>query len=313
MPDDHATELELATPHYAKLRELLTNDKLPEIDKQTLEKVTARYRNWVASMDALTSEGDDRVQELITLLNDYKLFIDLEFIFDSTEDFLYRQSGQLKLSSSIIEEFLPRLVHPSIIPALRGKTYKTGPQKAFSSAYFATTLQDPAAGAGLQIRTKDQDFTVGRPAYLQASFSQGFPAADTTTHKVFLAFVAAECKTNLDKTMFQEAAATAHDVKSAIPGAHYYLVCEWLDMTPISTTGTDIDEVIILRHRRIGANTRKEYAKAAARKNARQAYATRLQRYPFRTDMVMRLVNHLRNIFGEVAPNEEDVLTKGYF
>lgn len=45
-----------------------------------------------------------------------------------------------------------------------------------------------------------------------------------------IAYVAAECKTNLDKTMFQEAAATALDVKSAVPGANYYLLCEWLDI-----------------------------------------------------------------------------------
>src|SRR5258707_5790168 len=44
-----------------------------------------------------------------------------------------------------------------------------------------------------------------------------------------------------DKTMFQEACATAHDTKSAVAGAKYYLLCEWLDMTPVSTAPTDID------------------------------------------------------------------------
>ena len=46
--------------------------------------------------------------------------------------------------------------------------------------------------------------------------------------------------------MFQEAAATALDIKTAIPGAAYYLLCEWLDMTPISTSTTAVDEIIIL-------------------------------------------------------------------
>jgi hypothetical protein len=47
--------------------------------------------------------------------------------------------------------------------------------------------------------------------------------------------VVSECKTNLDKTMFQGACATAHDVKSSVSGARYYLLAEWLDMTPVST------------------------------------------------------------------------------
>lgn len=57
--------------------------------------------------------------------------------------------------------------------------------------------------------------------------------------------------------MFQEAAATALDVKTAVPVAKYYLLCEWLDMTPISTATTAIDEVIILRKaRRLASDIR---------------------------------------------------------
>lgn len=48
-----------------------------------------------------------------------------------------------------------------------------------------------------------------------------------------IAYLACECKTNLDKTMFQEASATALDLKSTVPSAKYLLLCEWLDMTPI--------------------------------------------------------------------------------
>lgn len=57
----------------------------------------------------------------------------------------------------------------------------------------------------------------------------------------------AELKTNLDKTMFQEASATAHDVKQAVPDAKYYLLCDFFDMTPISTATTDIDDILITR------------------------------------------------------------------
>ncbi|MGH2732063.1 MAG: Bpu10I family restriction endonuclease, partial [Actinomycetota bacterium] len=75
----------------------------------------------------------------------------------------------------------------------------------------------------MEIRKKAQDFTVSRTAYLRSSLEASFSPEDTVTHKLHLAFVAAECKTNLDKTMFQEAIATAHDLKIAVPGARYYL------------------------------------------------------------------------------------------
>lgn len=48
-------------------------------------------------------------------LNEYRLWVDVELIFDSEDNFLYRQKGQLKLDNSMLEEFLPRLIHPSIL------------------------------------------------------------------------------------------------------------------------------------------------------------------------------------------------------
>lgn len=307
------TEQQLPTPHYDKLKDLLVNQKLPESDKERIETAIEHYNDWINAMNNLQSTGDDRVRDLVETLNEYKLFLELEVIWDSPNDFLYRQRGQLKLDSSVIEEFLPRLVDPKIIPGLEGKTYLTGPHKTFSAVYFATGLAMPAPGAGLQIRTKDHDFTVGRPVYLQASYEETFPPGDTVTHDVYLAFIAAECKTNLDKTMFQEAAATAHDLKVAIQGARYYLLCEWLDMTPISSATTDIDEVIVLRGKRIPSTRRENYASYNGRKIDRHWYMQYLKNNPVRPERILRFVEHMRNIFDMTDPDEEDVLAKGYF
>ncbi len=304
---------ELLTPHKHKLKELLKNDKLPADDRILIEGALERYEDWIRVMSGIKSDGDEKVFELVAALNEYKMFIELEVIWDSKNDFLYRQKGQIKLDNSIIEEFLPWLVHPSIIPALDGKVYVAGPRKAFSGAYFSTTLTSPAAGAGLQIRAKDQDFTVSRPAYLQASWDASFPKYDTVTHEIYLAFVAAECKTNLDKTMFQEAAATAHDVRTAVPGARYYLLCEWLDMSPISTAGTDIEEVIILRGKRLGSNQRQGFSKFDVRQKEREKYKVYLEENPIRPERILRFVNHLRAIFNDTEIKETDVLERGYF
>ena len=89
------------------------------------------------------------------------------------------------------------------------------------------------------------------PLFLKASHNQDFSDSEDTN----LAYLAVELKTNLDKTMFQEASATAYDLKLALPSSRYFLLCEWLDMTPISTALTAIEEVIVLRKaKRMSAN-----------------------------------------------------------
>jgi hypothetical protein len=51
-----------------------------------------------------------KLAALVACLTDYRNRLDLELVFDSPNDFLYRQSGQLKLGASVLEEFLPLLL-----------------------------------------------------------------------------------------------------------------------------------------------------------------------------------------------------------
>jgi hypothetical protein len=112
--------------------------------------------------------------------------------------------------------------------------------------------------------------------------------------------VAAECKTNLDKTMFQEAAATALDVKTAVPGAKYYLLCEWLDMTPINTSATAIDEIIILRMaKRLPSNVRVQFNTRAGRRENRAMFVEHLESHPFSVETFTRFLDHIRKMVGD--------------
>ncbi len=98
------------------------------------------------------------------------------------------------------------------------------------------------------------------------------------TRETHIAYVAAECKTNLDKTMFQEAAATALDVKIVVPAAKYYLLCEWLDMTPINTSTTAIDEILILRKaKRLPSNVRRAFNTVKGRRQNRESFVEYLK------------------------------------
>ena len=103
---------------------------------------------------------------MIELLNEYRNYIDIDLVFDSPEDFLYRQKGQLKLDNSVIEEFLPRLVgNPTILPALAPFDATVGPIQSFSAAYFNSSLDAIKPGGGLAVKTKNQDFAIAKPLY----------------------------------------------------------------------------------------------------------------------------------------------------
>lgn len=301
----------LPTPHLEKINCAIANEKMPPDDAAALERAKVRYFEWISRLDAVEGEPDERLTKLVDLYNEYRSWVDIDLIFDSERDFLYRQKGQLKLDNSVLEEFLPRLTSPEVIPELKGLDVCLGPISSFASAYFVSSLASGEASVGLSIRAKDQDFAISRSVHLRASVSQSFEAYSSVTTS--LAYVAAECKTNLDKTMFQEASATARDVKAAVTGAKYFVICEWLDMTPLSTAATDIDEVLILRGKRLGSHIRKHFDTAARRKAKRADYALHLSRYPARVDVFRRFVQHIRRLFTDDLPVESDVLERGYF
>lgn len=166
----------------------------------------------------------------------------------------------------------------------------------------------------MNIRTKDQDFAICRPLYVQTCHSPEFEKGQTAMERTNVSYVAAECKTNLDKTMFQEACATAHDVKIAVSGARYYLLCEWLDMSPLSSAGTDIEEVIILRRaKRINSNIRSTYSTAFGREKSRANYIDYLHENPLRVEMFQRFLDHVRRMIVNESPTEQKVLDLGYF
>jgi len=273
----------------------------------------ARYEQWIRDMAAVHGDGPQQLARMIELLNEYRNYIDIDLVFDSPEDFLYRQKGQLKLDNSVIEEFLPRLVgNPTILPALVPFDATVGPIQSFSAAYFNSSLDAIKPGGGLAVKTKNQDFAIAKPLYLKASHDSAFQ--DSVTQQTYISYIAIECKTNLDKTMFQEACATANDTKYAVAGARYYLLCEWLDMTPQSTAPTDIDEIIIMRKaKRMNSNVRSQYSTATGRQRARASYVQFLQTNPFRLEMFQRLIRHIEELVLNEQPVEQSVLDTGYF
>ncbi len=303
------------TPHFEKLKATLENDKLPLDDKPQVEKAIKHYRQWIADMDVVNAEtvsADERLKKMVDLLNQYRIRMDIDLIFDSHHDWLYRQKGQIKLDNSIIEEFLPRLVYSSLSPELSQIEVVVGPVKAFSNIWFDSSLIKSEPAGGMNIRFKDQDFAISKPLYLKASHFANFEEA--IEEFIYLVYIAAECKTNLDKTMFQEACATARDLKTAIPRAKYFLLCEWLDMKPISSTTTPVDKVLLLRKaRRINANIRGNFSTFKGRQEAKPAYIDFLNINPYRVDIFEMFIGYIRQLLNNEPLDEQTVLERGYF
>lgn len=302
--------MRLPTPHLDKLNAALENDKLPASEKPRLQQAIQRYNQWISYISNIDNNSASLIPDLIQLFNDYKFYIDFDLIFCSPDDFLYRQKGQLKLDNTVIEEFLPHLVSKKF-PSLNNSIV-FGPRKCFSAMYFKSTLNDSKKGGGVEIRTKDQDFAIAKKLFIRTSHNDAFNEYETKD--AYLGYVTSECKTNLDKTMFQEANATAHDVKTAIPGSKYFLLCEWLDMTPVSTAPTDIDEVLILRKaKRISSNIRKNYSTSAGRTANADSFKSYLESNPYDIGVFERFLNHIESMLNDEAPEEGSVLTDGYF
>jgi hypothetical protein len=302
--------IQLPTPHYDKLVACLNNARLPVADRDKLKEAQNRYKQWIQNLESVKSGEHDTVERLVEFTNCYKRFIELDLIFDSPDNFLYRQKGQLKLDNTILEEFMPQLMYRSLTSL--DDNFEIGPKSTFSGLSFLSSVGNTGQGGEPTLRTKNQDFVLGKKLYLKTAFDKEF-----TNYKLIeshLGYICAECKTNLDKTMFQEAVATSRDLKIAVPSSLYFLVCEFLDMTPVSITSTQIDDVLIVRKcRRMPANIRQEYKTPESRKIHRQEYADFIDASKYYPDVFQRMVDKIQTLLKDTAPRFEQVLERGHF
>ena len=300
------------TPHGDKLRALVGNDKLPASDRPGVDAAIVRYEAWTAEIEAIEGTGVKLVELLVASLDRYKTSIDLDLIFDSQNDFLYRQKGQLKLDNTVLEEFLPCLVGRVFPDRLANRGLRLGPTKGLAQLRFDSSLLNTAAGGGMTVRSKDHDFALARPLFIKASHREDFRAS--REESTYLAYVATEIKTNLDKTMFQEASATAYDLKLALPHSKYFLLCEWLDMEPVSTAITAIEEVIVLRKaKRLPANIRQHFSTVAGRIENRDVFERYLAEHPFSPQPFLRFLRHVERLLDDGSEHEGGVLERGWF
>jgi hypothetical protein len=294
-----------ATPHRDKLLAALRNPKCTPADKDLLTEGLKAYDEWMTTLGGLTSEGDARVRDLTSLLNRYKDHLEVDLIARRGSAFVKRQKGQLKLDNSIIEEFLVHLINPRVIKDLPDLQLDVGPCTAFMSlAFMPTSLSDLGRRPSVVVKEKDQDFVIGKTIHYRFCPDRGFEQTITTEGRLVLAVLAAECKINLDKTMFQEAAGTAARLKQGCPLSRYYVLVEYLDMQPEDSRLTAIDNVFLLRHaRRLPFEKRDIVDEVKAQH----------QSCPIDPELVLRFVNEIRFFVGAAWYDPNSALARGSF
>lgn len=288
----------LQTPHLDKINAAINNSKTPQDSKKILKSYIGYYNKWKSDLLNLTGDYESIIEKSVKILNEYKFKIDYELIYNSSNDFLYRQKGQLKLDNSVIEEFLPLLSYKLFPKAF--DFLSIGSISCLSGISFENqiNLNDDFK---LNLRTKDQDFAISKP----------FKINDTANTNI--ALLAAECKTNLDKTMYQEATSTANDIKKILPISKYFLICEFLDMKPISSKGSPIDEVLILRKaKRLSSDVRKNFNTQKGRINYASQYKKFLLKNEINYKVIMRLFDNISLMISE-DNNLNNFLKNGYF
>lgn len=295
----------IETPHKDKLEAAITNPKCSKEDQGLLRDALTSYGAWMKKMNALTSIGRKRVDEMTKLLNEYKDFLEVELIGKNGTSFIKRQKGQLKLDNSVIEEFLIHLVDKRILSGLPNFKLEIGPQTAFMSLAFTPTNITVLGGKPpIILKKKDTDFALGKTIYFKFSSDSTFKASLTSEGKLILAVLAAECKINLDKTMFQEAAGTASSLKQGCPMSRYYLLVEYLDMVPEDCRLTAIDNVFLLRHAK-----RLPFEKRTVYKEIKKQH----DENPIDGNVIWKFTEEIQNFVSAIWYDPARVLQQGSF
>ena len=294
----------IRTPHKDKLIAAIINPKSSK-DVALLQEALAFYERWHLQLVNLTSSGKQRVLDATTLLNEYKDFLEVELIAGRGSNFLKRQKGQLKLDNSIMEEFLIHLVHPKILTGLPDFSLDTGPHNAFMTfAFRPSSISSLNDKPEIVVKSKDQDFTIGKALHYKFSPDAEFSASKTAAGELFLSVLSAEVKVNYDKTMFQECCGTAARLKQGCPSAKYFVLVEFLDMEPEDSRLTDVDNVFLLRHaKRLPSNKRSILAEVKAQ------HAD----YPIDGEVVWKFVEEIQSFVTSIWHDPAEALRRGSF
>lgn len=229
--------------HGDNIETKLKSEKKPT-NRDHLQEIQQRYKAFRQEIDGLKSDRTAAtIKKLVKSLNTYKDFVD-QAKYRKEKGNANGFTSQSKLHSTVLEEFMYHLL--SRIPALTGKHLEYGPTNAYSNLYFAPAdLQTFETKSGLTINTKDQDFAISKKVRLSTVLS---PAGESEKRDIHVPVVSIECKTYLDKTMYEGSVATAEKIKRGNPYSLFLIVTETYEVSSdVDPAYSEIDQIYVLR------------------------------------------------------------------
>jgi len=210
-----------------KIKKDPRNTKLLEIKK--------KYEDWQNNNMKITGTTENDIKKKVELLNNYKTFID---------QFKHDFSAQSKLHSSVLEEFMYYLFKD--IGKLNNKKLFLGNGKVYTNLYFAPPNIDKfEESSNIAINFKDQDFSISKEVVLKTKVSNNQNWQQET---IYVPIVSIECKTYLDKTMYEGSVSTAEKIKKGNPYCIFLIVTETYDISlDVAPKYSLIDQIYVLR------------------------------------------------------------------
>lgn len=228
--------------HGDNLEHKIQHEKNPR-NKKLLDEIRGEYIKWKEANRDIRGAGKEEIKRKVELLNRYKTFID-QPKFKKEGGNQYGFTSQSQLHSSVLEEFMYYLFKD--IGKLTDKHICWGRTQAYTNLYFAAPSMDAfEESPNIVINVKNQDFSISKEVVLRARVSNNENWRDS---RIYVPIVSVECKTYLDKTMYEGSVSTAEKIKRGNPYCIFFIVTETYEVSmDVDPKCSSIDQIYVLR------------------------------------------------------------------
>lgn len=228
--------------HGDNLKHKISIERNPA-NKKLLKEIKAKYSKWHEDNMLITGITEADIKKKVKLLNEYKAFID-QLRFKKEAGNRRGFTSQSQLHSSVLEEFMYYLFKD--IEKLQNKHINWGRTKAYTNLYFAPpSIDELEKSSNIVINVKDQDFSVSKEIILKSRVVNN---ENWQESKICVPIVSIECKTYLDKTMYEGSVSTAEKIKRGNPYCIFIIVTESYEVSlDVDPKYSQIDQIYVLR------------------------------------------------------------------
>jgi len=212
-------------------------------NRKLILEIQKKYLEWKEENLKITGVSVLEIKRKVVLLNQYKNFIS-QSKFKKEKGNLFGFTSQSQLHSSVLEEFMYYLFKD--IAKLSKKQFNWGRTQAYTNLYFAPpNIEELEKSSNIIINVKDQDFSISKEIVLKSrvrnskSWKEGI---------IYVPVVSIECKTYLDKTMYEGSVATAEKIKRGNPYCLFLIVTETYQVSlDVDPNYSSIDQIYVLK------------------------------------------------------------------